>query len=572
MKAKKILHEPCEERACYAARPARKQPVVVPLLPAATRMDDMPDINFNKTIKKQLESGDVHSARSSMKEMTSLGLQPNQTLFNEILDVTIRSYPAEKWQVVQEMRSAGLTPNAVTCSILLKGTSKDLPADDIERTLSAVADLGAGIDDVLFASVLEACIRRGRTDLLAKQLARQRGSFAIHMTCTQSFGSLIRAYGFVKDLDGIWASWREMRRAGICPSSITLGCMVEAVSMNGDPDAALQLIHECLKDAEVRPVVNAIAFCSVLKSFSRMKKFDRVWEVYADAKSHIDLSIAFYNALIDACVRSFQMHRVSSILKDMASSSIQPNVITYGTIIKGYCQENRLESALELHREMRSVSGLGPDEHTYNTLIDGCARRGFWDKGLGLLQEMEESGIRPTNFTLSVLVKLARCSHKLPEAFEMCKTLSAKYGLRLNTPVYNNLIHTCVASHQLTRGLEVFQKMLRERIQPDERTFKLLLQSCIAEGEAKHAAGLLCISVGVTSDFAPVVCGRGLGRPEHALSAELVTEILQGIAHHCQQADLACETLQHFRSLRLSKDQLLAAPRVNATSWRQQKQ
>merc|ERR1740120_227328 len=108
-----------------------------------------------------------------------------------------------------------------------------------------------------------------------------------------------------------------------------------------------------------------------------------------------------------------------------------------------------------------------PDEITYNTLIDGYARYGLYEKGLLLLREMQEAGVKPSNFTLSVLVKLATRSRRPEKAFELCKELAQQYNLRLNVHVYNNLLHACTAKQDMQHALQVFEQMLNERVRPD---------------------------------------------------------------------------------------------------------
>merc|ERR1712032_1390749 len=160
----------------------------------------------------------------------------------------------------------------------------------------------------------------------------------------------------------------------------------------------------------------------------------------------VAMSLAAYNALIDACARSSDMARVPQLLQDMVRDRFEPNIVTYSTILKGYCQVNRLDRAFELLQEMKRSTKYRPDEITYNTLIDGCARHCLYDKGVLLLREMQEAGVRPSNFTLSVLVKLARRSRQPEKAFELCKELAQQYNLRLNVHVYNNLIHACTSN------------------------------------------------------------------------------------------------------------------------------
>merc|ERR1719444_146677 len=119
------------------------------------------------------------------------------------------------------------------------------------------------------------------------------------------------------------------------------------------------------------------------------------------------------------------------------------------------------------------------------------------ERGLALLKDMQEARVTPSNFTLSVLVKLANRSRRPDMAFELCSELSSKYNIRLNMHVYNNLVHACTAHGNLPRALEVFEQMLGERVRPDVRTYTLLLRACVAAREAGEAAGLLRAAAGL---------------------------------------------------------------------------
>jgi pentatricopeptide repeat protein len=216
----------------------------------------------------------------------------------------------------------------------------------------------------------------------------------------------------------------------------------------------------------------------------------------------------------------------------MAKDGLEANLVTYSTILKGYCQENRLGKAFELLKEMKQSMTYQPDEITYNTLIDGCARHGLYEKGVLLLREMQQAGVRPSNFTLSVLVKLARRSRRPEKAFELCKELAQQYNLRLNIHVYNNLIHACTSNQDMQHALQVLEQMLREKNRPDVRTYTLLLHCSVACGDVWETAGLLRAAYGLRGThptltqfdkYATKSCGK--------LSLELVTEILEGLVH-----------------------------------------
>mmetsp|Transcript_31065 Transcript_31065/g.56495 ORF Transcript_31065/g.56495 Transcript_31065/m.56495 type:complete len:1046 (+) Transcript_31065:176-3313(+) len=521
------------------------------LMLAATQSGVADVVTYNTILKAHLAQGNVPEAHKTIEAMRANNLQPNCVTFNELLDAKIKTSVKDAWNLVDEMQACGVKPNHITCSILLKTIQTHSTATTVERILTVLEDMEGEMDEVLLSSVVEACIRIGRPDLLVPHLEKQRTSKRIQVKGPHTYGSIIRAYGFVQDVRAVWDTWKEMRTRRIVPTSVTLGCMVEALVTNGETEAGYELIKEMLEDEECKPHVNAIIYCSVLKGFSHKKQFDRVWSVYQEMLEHeLQFSIVTFNTLVDACARSGEMGRISALLESMDAQGIAPNIITYSAILKGYCQENRLEEAFALLDGMVQTTKFRPDEIMYNTLLDGCARQGLFDRGMRLLEEMQKNGVHPTNFTLSVLVKLATRSKRTEKAFELADELSSKYNFRLNVHVYSNLVQCCTVNRDLPRAMEVLERMLRERVRPDTRTYQLLLRGCIQAGKGDDAAGLLRAAAGLRGVHPRLAAASPNSlQPKGSLPSALIEETLEGIAGLCRDQRTAVALLQDLRRL-----------------------
>eukprot|EP00440_Ansanella_granifera_P038848 gb/GFBE01042151.1/.p1 GENE.gb/GFBE01042151.1/~~gb/GFBE01042151.1/.p1 ORF type:complete len:963 (+),score=290.52 gb/GFBE01042151.1/:1-2889(+) len=489
-------------------------------------------VTYNTVIKGHLQKGDLKSAKKVLEAMRIEGLKPNAVTFNELIDASATNGRRADWSLIEEMRSCGLKPNKVTCSILLKSLAPSSPFVDVERTMALLEEMTDEMDEVLLSSVCEACIRTSRSDLLWHQLQQQKGPKAVKVQGAHTYGSLIRAYGFVNDLEGVWGTWREMTTRHVVPTSITLGCMVEALVTNDEIEAGYDLIQQMAQDEATKPLVNAVIYGSILKGFCRQKRFSRVWTIYEEMLAEkMQFSIVTYNSLIDACARSGEMHRVQPLLEDMSKQGILPNVITYSTVLKGYCAANRLNEAFELLEDMKKNSNIRPDEVTYNTLLDGCARYGLFEKGMKVMDEMRAAGVPPSNFTLSVLVKLAtRAKRPSSKAFELCDSIAKEFKIRLNVHVYNNLIQACLSQgNDLRKALDTTERMFSEKVRPDPRTYALMLRACINGQRLEDSIQLLRSASGLRGGhhrlqaFGSIPALRG---GASALPRDLLTEVL----------------------------------------------
>eukprot|EP00435_Cladocopium_sp_Y103_P062169 s1531_g23.t1 len=157
-----------------------------------------------------------------------------------------------------------------------------------------------------------------------------------------------------------------------------------------------------------------------------------------------------------------------------------------------------ITAAFKLVKEMREEADLVPDEIMYNSLLDGCAQGSLVDDGLRVLREMEDAGVKPSNFTLSVLVKLMSRARRVDYAFELVQELSDKYHLSPNSHVYANLVQACCFSKQLQRGLKTLEDMMDRKVQPDKRTYSMLLRLAVQQGQFEKADGLLRGALGVS--------------------------------------------------------------------------
>merc|ERR1719421_636412 len=208
-----------------------------------------------------------------------------------------------------------------------------------------------------------------------------------------------------------------------------------------------------------------------------------------------------------------------------------------------------ISSGCEVLETMKRETNLKPDEIMYNSLLDGCVRNNLYEKGLGLLEEMEDSGVRPSNFTLSIVVKLASRAKKLDAAFELADSISQRYRFRLNVHVFTNLVQGCVCHRDIPRGLQVLERMLKEKVRPEGRTYTLLIQGSISTGEPEIAVGLLRAAAGLPDPLPQLARFGDAARPA-SLPPSLASDTLGMLMDRGHAEHLAVPLLQDLKRLR----------------------
>jgi pentatricopeptide repeat protein len=453
-------------------------------------------VSYNTMLKSYLVAGKVDDASKLLEEMTAGGLAANKVTYNELLNAKVQNKDRRgMWKLIEQMQAAGTAPNSVTCSILLKSLTTNSHSVDVTRTMDLIDVMEDPMDEVLFSSVIEACIRIGQLDLLSAKMRKYASQGGLVALTAPTYGSMIKAYGRARDVERIWDLWKEMGSREVRPTAITTGCMVDALVMNGCVDGAWDLVNQVYNDESQRPSVNTVIYSTILKGFAMSKQPEKLMQVYSEMKERsISCNTISYNTMLDAFGKCGAMDRVPQLLEDMKASRprVEPDVITYSTIVKGYCNAGDVDKALEVLQEMKRDGKHAPDEILYNSMLDGCAKQHRLDDALNLLDDMQDTGVVPSNFTLSILVKLLGRSRRLNQAFTMVETICKENGFRPNIFVHTCLIQACIQNRQLGRAITLHDQILNEGgCYPDQKTYTTLARGCLQAGAMEKAAEVI---------------------------------------------------------------------------------
>jgi pentatricopeptide repeat protein len=307
--------------------------------------------------------------------------------------------------------------------------------------------------------------------------------------------------------------------------------MVEALVANGCTADAWDLARNLWNDTNTRQLVNTVIYSTILKGFAVARETDKVMALYQEMKERqIPANSITYNTIINAFAQNGQMHRVPMLLEDMktASPHVDPDIVTYSTIVKGFCNSGNLDRALGVFKDMKTEGKCKPDEVMYNSLLGGCAKEFRPDDALKLLFDMRVDGIAPSNYTLSMLVKLMGRCKRMGEAFTMVEDMSKEYGLKINIQVYTCLIQGCFHNGLASKAVGLHDKIIDEGLVPDSMTYSALVRGCLQAGIVDKAA-----------DMARCAYGRGTAARSRSgcagLSPGCLEEVVAALGGPCSE-------------------------------------
>lgn len=258
--------------------------------------------------------------------------------------------------------------------------------------------------------------------------------------------------------------------------------------------------------------MNTIIYTTMIKGYSKAHKLDQALELYEIMKKdqNVEPNNVTYNSLLDCCVRCDNMKQAQTLFNEMKQGfqvqnpdgtfttkklHIKPDLITFSTLIKGYCKErfnkseqydsygeskygstSSLQKAFEMLKIMEKEK-IKPDEVLFNSLLDGCCKSNEIDLALTVYKAMREQHIKPSNVTFSILVKIYGKSKQLTKALNVLKEMK-ELKIKPGIVVYTCIIQTCIKAKQINIAFEKFEEMNEYGIQGDSVTYQTLLKGC----------------------------------------------------------------------------------------------
>merc|ERR1740121_1823620 len=159
--------------------------------------------------------------------------------------------------------------------------------------------------------------------------------------------------------------------------------------------------------------------------------------------------------------------------------------------------------------------------------------------------------VNPSNYTLSILVKLLGHARRLTQAFKMVEDMSSQNNFRPNVQVYTCLVQACVLNRRLEKALALHETMLAdEGCRVDDKFYAVLVRGCLQLHQPVKAAEVVRVAYQLPGHGAPARRGKPVGVEQRALE-EMVARLQTGSAEEQQALTELTSDLQEQRGVRL---------------------
>ncbi|XP_021911974.1 pentatricopeptide repeat-containing protein At4g36680, mitochondrial [Carica papaya] len=285
-------------------------------------------------------------------------------------------------------------------------------------------------------------------------------------------------------------------------------------------------IESLIESHKNDPKITQEPFLSTLiRSYGLAGMFDHALKTFRQMDQlGTPRSAISFNALLSACVQSKLYDRVPGLFTEIVEKyGVSPDKISYGILVKSYCEAGMLAKAMETLREMES-KGVEVTAVTFTTILSSLYKKGkgeeaetLWgemvrngceldaaaynvrimnaqnekpERVKELIEEMSNAGLKPDTISYNYLM-ISYCRQGMMEqAKEVYEGLEAN-GCNPNASTFRTLIYYMCRTGDYEKGYKVFKESVRVHKIPDFSISKLLVEGLVKKEKTKEAKGLI---------------------------------------------------------------------------------
>lgn len=237
--------------------------------------------------------------------------------------------------------------------------------------------------------------------------------------------------------------------------------------------------------------LDVVSFNTALAAASTCGKWKKVQMIRDDMLVQgIEADAFTYSSLLGGCKTNGNWRQARKWFAEMeASTSIEPNVIHYTTLMTTLQRAGAWKESVEVFNKMSS-SGVNADVVSYNAAITACAKGEDWQQAWSIFSAMRRDGIEPSVVSYNALLSACERCGQSDRALEVYENMSRR-GIACNQVTFNTLISACGKAGRNDAALRVRSEMQAKGIREDVFTLTGLISACGKAGDWRRALSLI---------------------------------------------------------------------------------
>lgn len=232
--------------------------------------------------------------------------------------------------------------------------------------------------------------------------------------------------------------------------------------------------------------LNSLLFsCILAKDYGEMK---RIFSEFP-RKYGIEPDLDTYNTVLKGFCESGSANSAYSILAEMERKRIKPNGTTYATVITGFYKEEKFSDVGKV-MELMKKNGVAPGISIYNVRIHSLCKLKRSYEAKALLDGILLSGMKPNSVTYSHLIYGFSREGNLEEAKSLFKVMESR-GLKPDAECYFTLVYYLCTGGEFEAALDICKECMAKGWVPNITTMKLLVDGLVSISKVDEAREII---------------------------------------------------------------------------------
>ncbi|MCO5579819.1 hypothetical protein L7F22_033681 [Adiantum nelumboides] len=334
------------------------------------------------------------------------------------------------------MHEEGVKPNSVTCECIIRACSSLDTADEGNKIFADLAKLG------LYDSYVWVAL--------------------VRMFC--NFGSLNDA--------------RKVFSTSNVDDVVSWTVLITGHAEQGHGEEALRL-YESMQKGGTKP--DEAIFVCLLKICSQLGAVEKGKIIYFDILLEgLDFLLCVKQSIMDMYLKCACLEDVCALFESLPIR----DVVSCSAIIAGYALHGYDTQSLKLFDDMQMV-GIQPNQMTYTSIIKACASLKKLGYGKITHHQLVILGYESDDFIRSTLIDMYSSCRRVEEAWSVFNKLPRGNDVVL----WNTMIGVCVEHDCNEQALELYEQMCHQGLGLGYVTLLWLMKACsdIEQGRLMHA-------------------------------------------------------------------------------------
>merc|ERR1719247_1901363 len=337
--------------------------------------------------------------------------------------------------------------------------------------LDRLMESGEPLQEGTCVAVLALCADGRNVPLAERVLVEARKSGCASVVV---YSALMRVYAMSRLFHKTCDLYATLREDGLEPDTIMYGGLIKAAVECG----RLDLSKTLLQQSGTLDIQN---YMSLFRACGRERNSRKAVELLGELESSdVGVDTTAYNCVLDVCIKGGDKKSVADLFTKMKVTGYV-DTISYNTLLKGMgAGATGLTDAGMVLAEMRTLS-LQPNQITYNSLINYAISGGNVAQAWSFIKNMEEERIPVDNFTCSIMMKGLRHSSQ-PSDVDRTLSLIERSPVTPDDVLVNTLLDACIRLRDVSRLTNALKTFHGSGVVPSEHAYGSVIK---AYGHAK---------------------------------------------------------------------------------------